>query len=267
MSDADRALHLAELLLWKHYRGRGRKIFLFPVLMALFFSTIVIGTSFSPDALTPATQQSIDRLVSMYFVDVDGTIAYALALFLLQGPYLLAVFAGMIGVRAGNKVASELISSGRFELLLSAPYDDKNVFHALLTGTTVLTLLQLGAFAAIAIGGPLAFLFVSGVEVTAEVNNLLLVAFLLPLPIAVWANLIAILGSLGVGGEWVEGVDDALSLIGIAPGLLLVLTVTIWPEVNLVALSVFALVGISLVTVACTYWVVLRFTAEHILPT
>ena len=266
MNRDDPVVRLATLLVWKHYRRRGLKVFVFPVALALLFTALVVGTALSPGALTPSTQRSIDELVSSYFVDVDGAFGHSLALFLLQGPYLLALFAGMIGVQVGTKMATQLVSSGRFELLLAAPYDRRQVFHGLLAGTMLMTLLQLSVFAVLAIGGPLLFLVSSGVGVTGEFDSLLGLAFVLPVPIALWASLVAILGTLGVGGGRFEDASDALSLIGIAPGLALVLVVTYWPTVDLFVLAAVALLAAAGLTVACSYWVTRRFSAEYVLP-
>jgi len=45
-------------------------------------------------------------------------------------------------------------------------------------------------------------------------NSLLIVVFIIPIPVALWANLSMIAGSMELRGELLDGVDGIHSLIG-----------------------------------------------------
>ncbi|WP_135829661.1 hypothetical protein [Halorussus halobius] len=268
MSDTRPVVRLLEALLWQRFRARGWKMFLVPVGFGVFFVGITILTSQSPETLTPSTRAAVERQIELYFTNVENVTGdiFGLALFLLQGPYLLGVFGGILGVRVGQRVASALVDSGQFELLLSAPYGPKDVFLALLGTTMLLTGLHVVVFAAISIGGPLAYLLANDILLTSNVNDLALVGFLLPIPLALWANVVVILNSMGIGGDRLQGAEDVITLLGIIPGVILILTINIWPGVNVLYLSGGALGIAILAVISCLYWVTNNFTVERILP-
>lgn len=268
MTDTHRTGRLVEALIWQRFKSRGWKMFLVPVAFGAFFVGITVLTAQSPSTLTPSTRAAVERLIELHFTNVENVdgMVYSLALFLLQGPYILAVFSGIIGIRVGQRVASGLIESGQFELLLSAPYDGRDVFLAMLGATTILTALHIVVFAVIAIGGPLLFLAANGILVTSNVDGIVLIGFLLPVPLALWANVVVILNSMGVGSERLQGAEDVVSLAGILPGVALILIVNVWPGTNLLRLSGGALALAVLAVVLSLYWVTNSFTVEKILP-
>ncbi|GGN94149.1 MULTISPECIES: hypothetical protein [Haloarcula] len=266
MSDTTEIIDLSEALVWQQLNSRRLKLFAMPLFLAVVFGGITVVSISSPGAVTPTTRQSVQRLVELYFGELNSEYAFALALFLIQGPYLLATFSSVLGVNTGQRMAGKLISSGQFELLLSSPYHERQVFNSLLLSTTLVTLLQVFAFALVALGIPIAVLVSIGAELGAQLNATLLPAFLLPLPTAIWANLVVILGSMGIGGNLSDGVQELFSVVGIVPGLGLTVLVNLFPNLNLVLFSVASLVLILCLIAICGYWVTTRFHAEDILP-
>ncbi|PSP84982.1 hypothetical protein BRC83_03485 [Halobacteriales archaeon QS_1_68_17] len=222
----------------------------------------------NPDALTPSTRRAVERQIELYF-STSGPVSdelFTLALFLIQGPFLLVIFAGVIGVRIGNRVVSRLIDSGQFELLLSAPYDVREVFISVLATSVILTAMGLGVFAAISIGGPLVFLAANGLLPTGGVDGLLLIGFLLPVPFTLWANLVVIVGATGIAPGPLADANDVLNIFGLAPGILLVLFINLRPNVNVIHLSVASLLVAVLAVAGCLYWLTRSFDVEQVLP-
>lgn len=266
MSENVGLIDLSEALVWQQLRSRRLKLFAMPLFLALVFGGITVVSIRSPGAVTPTTRQSVQRLVELYFGDLNGEYVFALALFLIQGPYLLATFSSVLGVNTGQRMAGKLISSGQFELLLSSPYHERRVFNSLLVSTTLVTLLQVFVFGVIALGIPIVALLAIGAKLGAQLNAALLPAFILPLPTAIWANLVVILGSMGIGGDLSDGMEDLFSVVGIIPGLGLTVLVNLFPNLNLLLFSLGSLVVILCLIAICGYWVTTRFRAEDILP-
>jgi ethanolamine transporter len=266
MSDSERIVDLSEALVWQQLRARGAKMFMMPVFMAVVFAGVSVVSILSPGTITATTQNSLQQIVQQYFGDLESPYTLAIALFLIQGPYLLATFSGVLGVNAGQRLSSELISSGQFELLLTSPYHARQVFVALLLGTTLLTLLHTAVFGAIAIGVPLVMLLSVGAELGVQVNGILYLAFILPLPTAIWANLVVILGSMGFFGDLLEGAEDVFGILGIAPGICLLLLINFFPQFNLVVMAVVSVLLVLALIGACTYWVTAGFNSEEVLP-
>ena len=257
---------LSEALVWKQLRSQGLKMFWMPVFLSVVFVGITVLSLQSPQSLTSTTQGSLQQIVELYFGDIDNRYAFGVALFVIQGPYLLATFSGILGINAGQRMSSELIESGQFELLLSSPFSPRQVFVSLLVGTTLLTLLHTVVFGVIAIGIPLVYLLTLGAQLGAQINGVLFVAFILPIPTAVWANLVVILGAMGIGGDLFEGAEDAFAIFGLIPGAALLLLINFYPRTNLVLLATASIVAILCLIAVCSYWVTTRFRAEDILP-
>lgn len=266
MSENTELIDLSEALVWQQLRSRRLKLFAMPMFLAIVFGGITVLSISSPGSVTPTTRQSINRLVELYFGELNSEYSFALALFLIQGPYLMATFSSVLGVNTGQRMAGKLISSGQFELLLSSPYHERQVFNSLLVSTTLVTLVQVFGFALVALGIPIAVLLSMGAQIGTQLNATLLPAFTLPLPTAIWANLIVILGSMGIGGELSDGVQELFSVVGIIPGLGLTVLVNLFPGLNLLLFSVGSLVLILCLILICGYWVTTRFRAEDILP-
>lgn len=257
---------LSGALMWQEVRSRGARMFALPVMLSLVFVGITVVSVQSPQFLTGTTQGSLQQLVETQFGGVNEEYALTIALFVFQGPYLLATLSGVLGINVAQRMASGLVDSGRFELLLSAPFENRDVFLSLLLGTTLVTLLNVLVFASIAIVVPLVLLLVLGAEFGSSVNGVLLLAFLLPIPTSIWANLIMILSTMGVGGKLLSGVEDAFSLVGLLPGIGLLLLVNFFPRLNLTLLALGSIVAVVVLSLACSYWVTSRFDAVDILP-
>lgn len=259
---------LIKTLLWQEYRSSGWKMLLYPVGLGVFFVGIMISTAIEPSTLTPQTQQSIEQQLQLYYSGIENinNKLYAMAMFLIQGPYLLVVFSGVLGLRASNRMTSRLIDSGQFELLLSTPFDVRDIFLSLLASTILLTIGSVMILGVIAIGGPLIYLTANGVLLTGNLNTFALIAFLLPIPFALWSNVVIILKSIGIGGEWLRGGEDFLNLFGIAPGISLVFLITAYPRIDLVNLAVGSFITAIVVVALCLYWLTNSFTADRILP-
>ncbi|WP_049902026.1 hypothetical protein [Halococcus agarilyticus] len=266
MSNETETIDLSEALVWQQLHSRRLKLFAMPLFLAVVFGGITVVSIGSPGSVTPTTRRSVQRLVGLYFETQNSEYAFALALFLIQGPYLLATFSSVLGVNTGQRMAGNLISSGQFELLLSSPYHERQVFNSLLVSTTLVTLLQVFSFALVALGIPIAVLLSMGAQLGSQLNATLLPAFLLPLPTAIWANLVVILGSMGIGGDLSDGVQDLFSAVGIIPGLALTILVNLFPNLNLLLFSLASIVSILCLIAICGYWVTTRFDTEDILP-
>jgi len=254
-------------LVWEHLADRRTGVLLSPLAFSVLFLGVTLLTAYSPGVLTPTTRASLDQIVEGQFSGSKSRYVYALAMFLIQGPYLLGTLSGVMGIQTGQKLSVKAIGSGRFELLLTAPYDQKHVFLSFLAASFVLTLLKVAVFSVLSIGGPLLALdLLFGLQ-TEFTNVITAVAFLVPIPLALWSNLMVLLGAMGFGTSIYNRFDEVMPLVGIAPAIALVVIVNVVPEVSLFELSVVSIVLTGGVTALCIGWVTRWFDVERVLNT
>jgi hypothetical protein len=268
MRDPVGAVRLSMALVWQQFRAKGAgRVFAVPLSYSVLFLGIVVLTARSPEFLTPATRAAVEQATELYFGGADGKYVYALALFVIQGPYYLGMFAGIIGVQSGQGLSAAQIRSGRLELLLSAPFAVKDVFLGLLAGSFLLTMVQIGVFGLVSIGGPILFVALQGGLPSSSLGGVVALGFLVPIPLAIWSNLTVVCGALGLGSDLYEGIDEYLPIVGLAPGIVLVLVVTLLPSVDVLALAGGSLVVSVLATLAGVWWVSNWFDVERVLAT
>jgi ABC-type Na+ efflux pump permease subunit len=115
-----------------------------------------------------------------------------MALLILQGPWLLAVFAAVRAAAvAQNAVAGEAARGG-LELLLASPHRLSQIFAGMLISSLALTLLGWVVMALTVLGPSAATLALLHVRFMLPVSHFLPLVFL-PVPMVLWANLIALL--------------------------------------------------------------------------
>lgn len=247
---SDRTLRTVRCFIWQQFRVQGVRMFALPVGLAVVFIGINVVAAQSPGSLTGTTQKALSETISRYFSDVSGSEAVVLALLFVQGPYLLTVFGAVLGARVGQGVTQPEIESGRFELLLASPYCPAEVFKGLVLGAFTITMLQLGVLAVVALGSTFTLLLSLGASPTGNLGTLAYTAFLIPLPGALWATLVMVVVSLGVGETYaIGGLADLAQLVAIAPAVGGLLVVNIFPTINIYLLSVGMLVVSVLATV------------------
>lgn len=266
MRSFDRSLHLSEALLWRQFRALGIRMFFSPVGYGVFFLLVTLITARSPNLLTGPTEHAIRLYTRRYFGGVDDASAGVLALVLVQGPYMLSIFGAVTGLRVGRKFTQREIESGRFELLLAAPYDPDEVFRGLITGSMVLTLAQLFVLAVVSLGGAIVLLLSLGVSFRAGFDHLVYVAFLTPIPATLWAVVVTVITSLfSATGRVVNAVENVTNIVAIAPALGTLLVLSFYPNVDLSTVALLTLglsvAGTILGSIAVDTW----FSVETVL--
>lgn len=221
---------LASTLIWSELRGLGWQLFVFPIGLGVLFLGMLLLPSNVSQGLDPASIDALETQVEHYFGNVEGEGRLMLALFFVQGPLLIAMFTAILGIMVVQTGVGKRIQDGELELLLSGPYSSNQVFLGLVAGSIGLTLLATASLIVIAMGGGVALLMSSGVTLSGGVLTLIVLTLVLPIPMAMWASLVAILVYL----RWPD-----TSMNGTGPGNLVIL-LAVLP-------SIAAVVGINAV--------------------
>jgi hypothetical protein len=239
-------LELARSLLWRERRGRGAQLIIGPVCYGLGLIVLAVALAHVPGALTPITRHALERHAVLYLGTAPTGWGLSLALLVLQGPYMIALFAGASGGTARGLLGAE-ISCGGFELLVGAGYRVGDVFVGLLATSCTLALLESGLLAATALGPPLIALAFSGAPFTLP-PQFVAMALLLPAPLVVWSSLLTLYFGIALAPRWQAYVGSLRRL----PVLVLLVVMNLRPDldpirVGIVAISL-AITGSLLVT-------------------
>lgn len=240
MTDVPGWQTLARALVWSELRGRGWRLFAFPFGAGILFLGLLGITAVSPGALTGATRAALSAQAEQYFTGVGSDTALLLAMVVVQGPYFVAMIGAVLSILVTQTGVGQRLSAGEFELLLSGPYSEREVFIALVAASFVLSLLVIGVLAVIAFGGTAIALAWAGVSLTPSAVRLLATGLLTPVPLALWATFVAVVVYLRFPETPINGTEpgNLLIMVGMLPAVLLVMLPTAVPSIDPVLLSV-----------------------------
>ncbi len=232
MRNLSRAARLTGALLWRVTRDQRSRLLLAPVgygLLALAIMLAPVSLPGSPPTLQ-RLRQGLELLVGPL---PDDPLVVALALVVVQGPYLVGVLAAVAGAVLSQATVSGEVARGGLELLLSAPYHPREVFAAFLASVFLLVALSWALLTAVAIGLPiLGLTWLGAPQIPWSYTG---IALFLPLPMALWACLIASAVAIAIPSFGFLRVGTATSLgqaLAIAPAMGSLLFITIRPEVH-----------------------------------
>jgi len=242
MGDPGRVVRLCGALLWRAGRDQRARLVLTPLLLSLLCLGIVLAPIYLPDGrqTTEGLRQALGLLIGSLPEDRVGVAA---ALLLVQGPYLVGILSAVVGARTAEATIGAEAVRGGLELLLAAPYRPAEVFAALLGSSFVLTALAWGILTGVAVGLPALWLLLRhGVSVPGPYLG---IALFTSLPMALWANLIALSVALLFPSVGLPRVGTSASLaqfVAILPAMGAFLFVTVRPDVHPATVGTVALV-------------------------
>ncbi|WP_458189065.1 hypothetical protein [Haladaptatus sp. NG-WS-4] len=162
-----------------------------------------------------------------------------LAMLVVQGSYFVGMIGAVLSILVTQTGVGQRLSAGEFELLLSGPYREREVFVALVAGLFVLSLLVIGVLAAISFGGGAIALLWADASLTPSAVRLLATGLLTPIPLALWATFVAVVVYLTFPETPINGTEpgNLLIMVGILPGVALVILLTAVPSIDPILLS------------------------------
>ncbi|AEJ39641.1 hypothetical protein TPY_1457 [Sulfobacillus acidophilus TPY] len=231
-------------MLWRQWREQSRRLVWMPVGFALVLGAITVLAFSVPGVLTPLTRRALDTAMTLYFHRIHGAVALGLAFLVFQSPYFIALFASLTGSQiAQASIGGEWVRGG-FELLLSAPYRPQVLYVAFLVSDLLLTIWGFVWLAAVSLGVSLGVLVAMGVHLVSLPRQYFVMALVLPLPIALFANLIALtltfmfpkLAQIRAGGT-----ANVIQTLAILPAVLLIFVVTLHPAIHPMRVAEYAI--------------------------
>ncbi|WP_141727635.1 hypothetical protein [Thermogemmatispora onikobensis] len=267
-SGLDRVLQLTGALLWRGRREQGVRLLVIPLAFALFFLLLCLVTLYFPGLLTPLSRFAIQAQAQAYFgATVHGNAGLAMALLLIQGPYLIALFAAFMGATLAQNLVGTEAARGGLELLLSSAYRVQEVFVAFLLASFVLTICQWAILALGTLGAAATVLALLRIAFTLQARYIAL-AVAVPLPIALWANL----GALFLGMAFPRltqirtgSTTNLMQLLAALPALALLILINIRPDLNAGLVAAIAL-GVGLAgSLVSAVLLRVRFRPEFVL--
>lgn len=261
------AATLAYAYVWSELRGQGWKLFAFPL---VFGTVLAIGTGFA--ALTtvtfdPQTTAILRELSTQYFINALDESDLLLAFVVVQGPSVVALLAALTSLIMVQTGLGKRLAIGEFELLLSAPYRERDVFAALVLGSFCLSLIGIAILAVLSMGIGLTLLHTSGAQLSTNAITFVLVGLVAPVPMALWATFVAVVVYLIYPDAATNNSHPAnlLATIAILPALGLMLTLMSGASVDPLLLAIAA--NVVPLTAIGIGWVTVRrwFSVEKIL--
>jgi len=218
-------------LLWRVTRDQREKLVVAPLGYGILALAIMLAPVYLPGG--GATERLREGLGVLVGPLPDDPLAVALALVVVQGPYLVGVLASVAGAVLAQATVTSEATRGGLELLLSAPYRPREVFAAFLASSFLLVALSWAVLTAVAIGLPI--LGLNWLGAPPIPSFYLGIALFVPLPMALWADLIASTVALAFPSLGLLRVGTATTLgqfLAIAPALGSLLFVTLRPEMH-----------------------------------
>lgn len=224
-SDSPGPTTLAFAFIWSELRGQGWKLFAFPLAMGLLIAGGIGVASVSSFPLDPQTTQVLQDAASAYFTAVPAREELLVALIVIQGPSTLAMLAAVIGLLMVQLGLGKRLAGGEFELLLSGPYRDRDVFVALVVAALVLVLAGLAILAALSVGVGLAILLSAGVQLSSAGVTLVSAGVFAAIPMALWATFVGVVVYLVFPEAATNNSHpgNLLAIVAILPGLIAVI--------------------------------------------
>jgi len=235
-------LRLAKALLWRSRRQQGRRILLYPLGYAALILGVWLVAVYTPGILTGVTQRALERSAALRFGNVPGRVGIALVMMFMEGPYLVALFSSVAAASIAQSCVTVERSRGGLELLVSAPYSHREIFSALLLQSIGLTaatwlMLAVGFLGTTTVG---LMLLGSTVHWTSAQIGL---ALIMPLPLAVWSNLIALLLAVRFPRATSQGTIGMTRIIAVQPAFLFLLAGNFRPDIDPMRLAEIALLS------------------------
>lgn len=179
-------------LIWRGVREQGFRLWLFPCLVGglLLGSMVLVATD--SRVLTGFSYQILELTIEGHFgQQPDSNITMALVLGLTQGPYLVALIGALMASSFACAAFGSEASRGGLELMMSAPFRARDIFLALIAYVSILSA---GVWSILI--WILLFLMTIAIAILQPgvMPGVLyiLAAGLMPLPVVLWASLIAV---------------------------------------------------------------------------
>jgi ethanolamine transporter len=233
MSDADGApgtATLARALVWSELRGQSWRLFAFPGLMGGLALLPVLASAFLgldvASGLDPATRDLLVRSAGEFIVGPVDDRSLLVVLLVVQGPFVVTMFGALLGLLIVQSGVGKRTAAGEFELLLSGPYRERDVFAALVAASFALALLAIALLVVLVVGGSLLTLTTVDVALSGAAIQLVLIGLVAPVPMALWATFVTVVLYLVFPEAATNNAHpgNLLALLSLAPalGLLLV---------------------------------------------
>jgi len=229
---------LCKAVLWRVWIEQRRSILLFPVLVSVLLTSIVLVAQFAPSLLTGATRAALERGGSAQLgLGRGGSLAFTFLQ--LQAPFLLALFAGVSAASIAQRTLGSEAERGSLEMLLATRYGIAQIGLALLVSSFAMAAFSWGLLIVFAtatsqvLAHAFGFVLTMSLETAASVVAMQLVLALL-------AAEIATIGSLLFPGlaRLRGGVSaDPMQLVASAPALVLFVVANVRPELGPALLS------------------------------
>jgi len=258
---------LAIAFLWSELRGKGWKLFAFPVGTGVLVAVSILGASLTSLSLDPQTTQLLQDSAEQYFATPPGEDDLLVALIVVQGPSIVITLAAATSMFTVQTGLGKRLAGGEFELLLSGPYRDKDVFVALVLGAFFLGMIGVAVLAALTIGVGLVVLLTSGVELSSSGITLFSIGTVAVIPMVLWATFVSVVVYLVFPDAAMNNTDpgNLLVILAILPAVGLVIASTsdvgIDPLIIVIAANLVPLLGIAIGWVTISQW----FSVEKIL--
>ena len=258
MTNWRRVSRLARTLVAAETDASGRSLMLYPIGFGLLFVGLTALAATTPSALTGTTQHGLTAALDRHFTSVSGP-RFAVALVVVQGPVLLAMFAAVVATPTAQSLVGRRTSRGAFETLLAAPYAYREVFLALVAAAFALAVGQTLVLAVVGVGGSWAVLLAAGSRFTVASGPILYAPYLVPLSVTLWAALVAttvfmVYPETALSGA---GTGNLLLLVALLPAFVL-LGLTTSAVLSPVVVAAGGFLGVTLLTgagvVAIRHW-------------
>lgn len=257
--DSQGPLTLARAYVWSELRGQGWKLFAFPLVAGVVVAAGIAVAALTSPRLDTDTVALLETAAALYFTSVPDDGALLTALIVAQGPSTVGMLAAVTSLVLVQSGLGKRLAVGEFELLLSGPYRDRDVFVALVLGAFALSLLGIAILLVLTSGVGLAVLLSSGVQLSPAGVTLFAVGAVAPIPMALWATFVAVVIYLLFPEAATNNSHPAnlLAMVAILPAIAVLLATTagavdaalLVALANLVPLS-----GIALGWVSVRYW-------------
>lgn len=260
MTGGPGTLTLTRAIVWSELRGRGWRLFTFPIGAGVLFLGLLGLTAASPEMLTSTTRDALAAQAGQYFSGADSDTALLLSMLIIQGPYFIAMIGAVLSILVTQTGVGQRLAAGEFELLLSGPYCSREVFVALISGSFILALLLIAVLVVISFGGAFLVLAWAGLSLTPEALRLFGAGLLTPIPLALWATFLAVVVYLRFPDTPISGAEtgNLIIMVGVLPAVSLVILPTAFPAINPFLLSIGGVV-ISLLAVSIGWLTVQRW--------
>jgi len=242
-------IRLVRALLWRSWREQGAILLIAPLGFALLLLGVTLLALNAPGVLTPTTRAGLEAAAHKYFSGQPGRVGLALAGLLAEGPYLLGIFASFLGATAGQSSLGNERARGGLEAIFALPYTPEEILTGFLGASVALTLVSWLILTLASLGvaiGVLVTITRAGLHLS---GSYLTLALFVPLPLALWANLISVV--LAVVAPRLAQVrtgstGNLTQLVAILPAIVVFLVAALDPQINLTQVAAGAL-GVGIV--------------------